>query len=126
VSNWRIKLGNQTITFVSLAPGATDELGTHTMVETTVDVAECLHAPVSASERMLTAEYREVGAGAATMWWKSACPPVPAALNAQPSDVIRVGGVTYQIIGGAAAHTDFDGTVTHVSFLSERQAVAHD
>jgi len=107
--------GGQTVTFVSFEDsGVPDALGRYAQVETTVDVAGCRHRPLTFKE---TAEY---ALDTATEFWRTTAPPEAAVLAAKPDGVVRVDGVTYQIIGGPRHHVDLDGSPFKVTLISKR------
>lgn len=109
--------GGQTVTFVSYADsGVANALGTYTQAETTTDVKNCRHRPLAFKE---TAQY---DVDVATEMWKTTAPPEDAVLAARANDVIRVDGVTYQIIGGPRHHRDMDGSPYKVTIISKLQS----
>jgi hypothetical protein len=126
-----VSYGRATVTFLSVTPGDTaDELGTYPMIKTGVDVPGCLHQPVKDTTTGsglggLRREFEEIGSSIATQWWRTTAPPVAAALAAQASDFLRVGGADYQIVGQPVHFEDFKGRVVKVTILSERQVIGH-
>lgn len=123
-----MSFGGQTVTFVSLTPtGTVDPLGTQTLTEAATDVTGCRHRPITISagggSGAVRNENPEIGVTVATQYWQTTCPPHPAALAAKASDVLRVDGETFQIIGDVQPFTDFSGRVFKVTFVSERQTI---
>lgn len=111
-----MRFGGQTVTFVALTDtGTPGPLGTYPQAETLTPVEGCRHRPLSAKE---TAEY---DIDVSTVVWKTTAPPDGAVLSAAADDVIRVDGVTYQIIAGPQHHVDMDGSPFKVTILSQIQ-----
>lgn len=107
--------GGQTVTFVSFVDsGSPGALGTYVQAETSVDVTNCRHRPMTFKE---TAEY---DIDVATEMWKTTAPPVAAVVNAKADGVIRVDGVTYRIVGGPRCFTDMSGRPYKVTIISQK------
>lgn len=126
-----IRFGTDVVTFMGYAPtpdAAPDALGVIPKTETDTTVVGCRHRPVvptDTSTRALQREFPEVGLSVATQWYQTTCPPAAPAVAAQPSDMITVAGVLYQIVGDAQLFNDAAGKPMKVTFLSERQEIAH-
>lgn len=109
-------MGGDTVTFVSFTEaGAPNALGLYEMTETTNDVDDCHHRPLTFTETV------DLDTDVATEYWRTTAPPEAAVLAATSSGVMRVKGVNYQIVGGARVHTDENGEPFKVSILSQRQ-----
>lgn len=96
--------------------GTTGALGTHGMVETESEVRGCRHRPLNFSEKP------PFDTDVATEVWKTTAPPKPAVLSAKSTDLLRVDGVVYQILGGVLPFTGLDGRVEKVTVYSQRKA----
>ncbi len=105
-----MSFGSQTVTFVALTDtGSADELGVKPQSESTVDAPGCRHRPLKADET--PAWVTDIS----TQVWKTTVPIgeyspslVTSILAAAKStSVLRVNGVTYQIVGGAQPFQDF-------------------
>lgn len=109
-------LGAQTVTFVSFTEGATpDSLGIKPETAVEVEVAGCVFEPLRVDETPQT----EVDIS--TQVWRCTAPPVAAAVNADGTGLLKYGGITYQIVGGARPCRDFAGALSHVVVLAQRQ-----
>lgn len=107
--------GAQTVMFVSLADtGSPGGLGTYPQVETLTPVKGCHHRPLTFSEAA------EFDTNVATELWKTTAPPEPAVLAAKSDDEIRVGGMSYRIVGGVRPHADLSGELVKVTVVSQR------
>lgn len=105
--------GSQTVTFVTLVgTGVYDEYGFEQTTETEVEVTGCRHRPLSAKEA------NEALGNVAQQIWKTTAPPEAAAVAAKSTGKLRVGGVTYHILGGAQQFEDFSDPFK-VTILSE-------
>lgn len=101
--------GHVTVTLVLHTPGNTPgELGTYPMVETEVDMPGCRHRPLTFKEKV------EVAFEVGTEMWRTTVPigEYSSTLRdqialAKPDDVLRVGGIDYEIIGGIESFDDF-------------------
>ena len=108
--------GEQTITFPTrTGTGTFNELGEEITTVSEVSVPGCRHRPLSAEETPVS--LTDVG----TQIWKSTCPPVDAAVTAKTAGTLRVGGVVYEIVGGAQPFTDMSGVMFKVTILSKIQ-----
>lgn len=113
--------GNATISFVAVTKsGAANDLGHQTKTEVPTTAAGCRHRTLSLKETV------EVGFEIGTKIWKSTIPVgeyaaiIQAAVVAiKANEVIRVNGVSYQVIAGAREHSDLDSTPFKVTILSK-------
>lgn len=112
-----MSFGNQTVTFrVVTGTGTYNELGDEIMnAPSDSSVAGCLHEPMNASEMP------EWLTNISTQVWITTAPPAAAAIAAKSTGVLRVGGVSYDIIGGAQPNPDLSGAVHNVTILSKLQ-----
>lgn len=109
-----MSFGGQTVTFVTVTDtGVAGRLGTKGQSESATAVSGCRHRPLTFEE---TAEY---DTNVTTEMWKTTAPPDPAVLAAKSNDLIRVNGVTYQLIGGPRPHPDMDGRPFKVTLVSK-------
>lgn len=101
--------GPDVVELVSLTNAATPgELGTYEKIETTIPVPGCHHRPMTFSE---TAELQY---DISTEMWKTTIPIGEYSESLREKvqqitagDVIRVGGESYQIVGGVRLFKDF-------------------
>lgn len=108
-----MSFGSQTVTFVTLEhTGVYDDFGNEQVNEAEVLVHGCRHRPMTA------AEAGEAFGNVARQGWKTTAPPEAAAVAAKSTGKLKVGGVTYAIIGGALAFEDFSDPFK-VTILSE-------
>lgn len=108
--------GAQTVTFVSFtSPTDTDSLGIRPETPVEVAVSGCRFRPLRADETPQT------DVDVSTQVWKCTAPPSAAVLGADSTGVLKYGGDTYQIIGGAQPYTDFSGQVFKVTVLAHKQ-----
>lgn len=112
-----MSFGSQTVYFVTVTgTGVFDEFGNETMAESEVAVAGCQHNPMSA------AEAAEMFGNVATQIWRTIAPPEAAAVAAKSTGVLKEGGRTFHILGGAQPFRDFTDPFM-VRILSEIQSV---
>ncbi|QIG58387.1 head closure [Mycobacterium phage Cornie] len=110
-----LEYGGQTVTFVTVTEtGAIGWGGLKETTETTVDVPGCHFRPYTNDE---TGGQVTV----ATELWKCTAPPVPAVLNAQPRDKVRVNGALFHIEGPVQPKRDLQGNLHHVTVFCKRQ-----
>lgn len=106
--------GGQTITFVTITPGAKDRLGVPAKVETPVDVGGCLFRPMRVDEKVTLTDL-------ATEMWKCTAPGVPAVLGMKANGQLKYLDQTYEIIGAPQPFTDFTSRVFKVTIICKRQ-----
>lgn len=106
--------GSQTVSFVTVTgTGVFDDLGYETTTEAEVPVEGCRHRPLSAQEAS------EVFGNVARQVWKTTAPPEAAAIAAKSTGVLKEGGRTFHILGGAQPFVDMGGDPFKVTILSE-------
>lgn len=97
-----MSFGSQTVTFATLVgTGECDDFGVEQVEEVEVPVEGCRHRPLSAAEA--SAAFGNV----ARQVWKTTAPPEAAAIAAKSTGVLKEGGRSFAIIGGAQAFQDF-------------------
>jgi hypothetical protein len=114
--------GTAVITFRHLEPSNTfDDYGNPTLTEVDVDAPGCRHRPLKPTEKV------ELNYDIATELWRSTlplsefdAPTLAAATTAKADDVILVGGVEYQIIGGVMPFDDFEAPFK-MTIFSQKQ-----
>lgn len=111
-----MNFGGQTVTFVSVVedPTTRDRYNAPQKVRTETAVTGCRFRPLSAQEKIELGDI--IGDP-----WKCTAPPVPAVLNAKSSDEVKVGGVTYQIIGGVRIFPAVGGSSFKCTIICERR-----
>lgn len=111
-----MSFGSQTVSFVTeVGTGVIDEYGYETKTPTDVPVIGCRHRPLSAQEAT------EILGKVATQVWKTTAPPDAAAIAAKSTGVLKEGGRTFSIIGGAQPFQDMTDPFK-VTILSEIQS----
>ncbi|MBK8772560.1 MAG: hypothetical protein IPM06_19340 [Rhizobiales bacterium] len=112
-----MRFGGQTVTFVAVSDsGDPGFLGLKAQTRTETPVEGCHFRPLSAQESVDVVDV-------STSLWKATCPPVPAALAAEPDGELVVDGVTYQIVGPPMPKVDLSGETDHVTVVCKRQIV---
>jgi hypothetical protein len=113
-----LPLGNQTVIVVTVAedPDSRDRYNSPNLVRTEQPVQRCRFRPLSADETI-----DETGDRTRELWRLTA-PPVPAVINAKANDELKVGGVTYQIVGGVRVYGDLHGRPFKCTVICERQS----
>lgn len=107
-----MKLGSQTVYFVTLVVTGHDDFGVAITTPTDVPVYNCRHTPLSAKEAA------EAGGNVGTQMWETLAPPEAVAIAAASTGTLKEGGRTFHIYGGAQPLGDFNRP-HHVSILSE-------
>lgn len=111
-----MSFGGQTVTFVTVThSGTPGYLGVTGESRSETVVSGCRFRPAQVSEA--TDGVTSVAAGR----WRATCPPVSAALNAQPGGEVKCGGVTFLIDGPVQPKYDIDGNLHHVTVMCKRQ-----
>lgn len=121
------RLGNQTITIISLSQTGRDELAA-TLTETRTLIPGCMHQPLrnqvaGGGGQARAQKTPEPGVTVASEWWQTHAPPRPEVLALKASDRLEYNGEVFQIISGVKPFTDAAGRVNHVWILSERQTI---
>lgn len=112
-----MSFGSQTVYFVTVTgTGVFDARGFEVTTPTDVPVEGCRHRPLSAQEAS------EVFGDVAKQVWKTTAPPEAAAAAAKSTGVLKEGGRTFHIIGGAQPFEDYNDPFK-VTILSEIQGV---
>lgn len=109
-----MRLGSQTVTFVTVTPG-TEGRFERAPVRTRVNVRGCLFRPLVGSEAVTETDI-------ITRPWECVAPPVAAAVNADATGELEYGGQTYQITS-VEPHPDFMRPVHHVTVTAQRQSL---
>ena len=137
--------GFQTVTLIKRAPSTElDDLGTHPMAETSIDLPGCMHRPIRPEglrgAGMARAEEQPaVGVSTAIVWWRTTVPigsyrntTLRAAIlgdeasgipPVQASDQLRYNGETFEIITEPEPHGDFNSPDFKLTFTSEKQTI---
>ena len=107
-----MKLGSQTVSFVTSTVTGYDDWGNAITTESETTVAGCRHTPLSAKEAA------EAGGNVGSQMWETLAPPEAAAIAAKSTGTLKEGGRTFHIYGGAQPLQDFNRP-SYVSILSE-------
>lgn len=116
-----MSLGNQTVIFVTITDGALDRLGIPVKVRTEVPVSGCRFRPMGFDEAVALTDL-------ATRPWKCTAPPHPAvmamaaAIDGGATGELKVGGVTYQIVGGVKPFPGYAGGTHKVTVICQIQS----
>lgn len=110
------RFGRQTIAIVSVTEDlGRDRYGNPAEIRTETSVPGFRFRPLTAMET------GKDGGVVVKDQWRATCPPAAAAVGATSRDEIKVGGVTYQIVGGPRVFADIVGQPFKVKMVAEWQ-----
>jgi len=108
--------GGQSVTFVSVGTGATDEWGNQLKSQSTTTITNCRFRPVSVSE---TVDYTDK---TTTLWKLTKIRPIESQLlDAKPNDLLLWDNKTFEIDGVPKVFTDHTGSVYKVTVFAKLQ-----
>lgn len=122
-----MRMGGQTIVFVTVTEDLTqrDRYNQPLRVESETPVRGCRFRPLTAEEKTNLSTSNELRGDVdiITDPWRATTPPSPTVMNAGVGDVVKVDGVTYQIIGLPRTFPGPNGRPFKVTVLVDRQIV---
>ncbi|WPH57639.1 hypothetical protein [Mycobacterium phage WXIN] len=122
-----MRMGGQTVVFVTVTedPTQRDRYKKPLRIETDTPVRGCRFRPLTAEEKTNLSTSNELRGDidVITDPWRCTTPPSPTVMNAGVGDVVKVDGVTYQIIGLPRVFPDFRGRPFKCTVLVDRQIV---